>query len=130
MRSRVGQISSRLRRSTVSLSLLLRRLMNHLANQSRKFLADLLSLYRSSLDRCTTRDRLLDYTAVADDTTRVVIPSHNALRLRIMFECHDAPTGGRRGREKTYLTVSIDFYCPPPKSVRTRTFALARSDIK
>uniref|UniRef100_A0AAV1T2C2 Integrase catalytic domain-containing protein n=1 Tax=Peronospora matthiolae TaxID=2874970 RepID=A0AAV1T2C2_9STRA len=27
-----------------------------------------------------------------------------------MFEYHDAPTGGHRGREKTYLTVSRDFY--------------------
>ena len=29
-----------------------------------------------------------------------------------MFECHDAPSGGHRGREKTYLTVSRDFYWP------------------
>ena len=29
-----------------------------------------------------------------------------------MCECHDAPTGGHRGREKAYLTVSRDFYWP------------------
>uniref|UniRef100_A0AAV1UFY2 Integrase zinc-binding domain-containing protein n=1 Tax=Peronospora matthiolae TaxID=2874970 RepID=A0AAV1UFY2_9STRA len=29
-----------------------------------------------------------------------------------MFEYHDAPIGGHRGREKTYLTVSRDFYWP------------------
>ena len=29
-----------------------------------------------------------------------------------MYEYHDAPTGGHRGREKTYLTVSRDFYWP------------------
>uniref|UniRef100_A0AAV1URY1 Uncharacterized protein n=1 Tax=Peronospora matthiolae TaxID=2874970 RepID=A0AAV1URY1_9STRA len=29
-----------------------------------------------------------------------------------MFEYHDAPTGGHRGRENTYLTVSRDFYWP------------------
>ena len=29
-----------------------------------------------------------------------------------MYECHDAPTGGHRGREKTYLTVSRDFNWP------------------
>ena len=34
------------------------------------------------------------------------------MRLRIMYEYHDAPTGGHRGREKTYLTVSRDFYWP------------------
>ena len=29
-----------------------------------------------------------------------------------MYEYHDAPTGGHRGREKSYLTVSRDFYWP------------------
>ena len=29
-----------------------------------------------------------------------------------MYECHDAPTSGHRGREKTYITVSRDFYWP------------------
>ena len=29
-----------------------------------------------------------------------------------MYECHDAPTGGHRGREKTYLAVSRNFYWP------------------
>ena len=26
------------------------------------------------------------------------------------YECHDAPTGGHRGRVKTYFAVSRDFY--------------------
>uniref|UniRef100_A0AAV1TMC1 Integrase catalytic domain-containing protein n=1 Tax=Peronospora matthiolae TaxID=2874970 RepID=A0AAV1TMC1_9STRA len=50
--------------------------------------------------------------AVSGDTPRVVIPDDTDLRLRIMFEYHDAPIGGHRGREKTYLTVSRDFYWP------------------
>ena len=29
-----------------------------------------------------------------------------------MYEYHDAPIGGHRGREKTNRTVSRDFYCP------------------
>ena len=29
-----------------------------------------------------------------------------------MYEYHDAPVGGHRGREKTYLTVSRGFYWP------------------
>ena len=29
-----------------------------------------------------------------------------------MYKYHDAPTGGHRGREKTYLTVSRDYYWP------------------
>ena len=67
-------------------------------------------MYRSSANRYTTRNGVLYYTAVAGDAPRVVIPTHNDLRSRIMYECHDAPTSGHRGREKTYLTVSRDFY--------------------
>uniref|UniRef100_A0AAV1UYY0 Integrase zinc-binding domain-containing protein n=1 Tax=Peronospora matthiolae TaxID=2874970 RepID=A0AAV1UYY0_9STRA len=63
-------------------------------------------------DRYTTRNGLLYYTAVSGDTPRVVIPDDTDLRLRIMIEYHDAPIGGHRGREKTYLTVSRDFYWP------------------
>uniref|UniRef100_A0AAV1TJ74 Integrase zinc-binding domain-containing protein n=1 Tax=Peronospora matthiolae TaxID=2874970 RepID=A0AAV1TJ74_9STRA len=50
--------------------------------------------------------------AVSGDTPRVVIPDDTDLRLRIMFEYHDAPTGGHRGREKTFLTVSRDCNWP------------------
>ena len=75
------------------------RLMDHLVNPSRKSLNDLSALYRSSSDRYTTRNGLLYYTAVAGDTHRVVVPAHNNLRLRILYECHDAPIGGHRGRE-------------------------------
>uniref|UniRef100_A0AAV1TJL8 Integrase zinc-binding domain-containing protein n=1 Tax=Peronospora matthiolae TaxID=2874970 RepID=A0AAV1TJL8_9STRA len=50
--------------------------------------------------------------AVSGDTPRVVIPDDTDLRLRIMFEYQDAPLGGHRGREKTFLTVSRDFYWP------------------
>ena len=86
--------------------------MSHLANPSRKSLSELPALYRYSLDRYTTLNGLLSYTAVADNTPRVVVPDHDYLRLRIMFECHDAPSGGHRGRENTYLTVSRTFYWP------------------
>ena len=43
------------------------------------------------------------YRAVNDDNYRVVVPDDHDLKLRIMFESHDAPTSGHRGREKTYL---------------------------
>ena len=84
--------------------------MDHLVNPSRKSLKDLPALYRSFADRYTTRNGLLFYTFVAGDAPRVVVPTHNYLRLRILYECHDAPPSGHRGREKTYLTVSRDFY--------------------
>ena len=88
------------------------RLMDHVTDPSRKSLKDLPPLYRSSVDRYTTRNGLLYYTVVAGDTPRVVVPTHNDLRLRIMYACHDALTGRHRGREKTYLAVSRDFYWP------------------
>ena len=74
------------------------RLMDHVTDPSRKSLKDLLPLFRSSVDRYTTRNGLLYYTVVAGDTPRVVVPTHNDLRLRIMYECHDTPTGGHHGR--------------------------------
>ena len=88
------------------------RLMDHLSQPSRQSLKMLPPVYRSSTDRYTVHNGLLKYTAVAGDTPRVVVPDHGYLRLRIMFEYHDASTGGRRGREKIYLTVSRDFYWP------------------
>uniref|UniRef100_A0AAV1V150 Integrase zinc-binding domain-containing protein n=1 Tax=Peronospora matthiolae TaxID=2874970 RepID=A0AAV1V150_9STRA len=88
------------------------KLLTHLSQPSRESLKRLSPAYRSASDRYTTRNGLLYYTAVSGDTPRVVIPDDTDLRLRIMFEYHDAPIGGHRGREKTYLTVSRDFYWP------------------
>ena len=73
-----------------------------------KNLKQLSLVYRSSTDGCTVRNGQLQCSAVTGDTPRVVVPDHGDLRLRIMY--HDAPVGGHRGREKTYLTVSRDFY--------------------
>ena len=64
------------------------------------------------MDRYTVHNGLQKYSVVYGDTPRVVVPDHGDLRLRIMYEYHDAPFGGYRGREKTYLTVSRDFYWP------------------
>uniref|UniRef100_A0AAV1T1M5 Uncharacterized protein n=1 Tax=Peronospora matthiolae TaxID=2874970 RepID=A0AAV1T1M5_9STRA len=50
--------------------------------------------------------------AVSGDTPRVFIPDDTDLRLQIAFKYHDAIIGGHRGLEKTYLTVSRDFYWP------------------
>ena len=99
--------------------------MDHLVNPSRKSHKDLTALYRSSVDRYTTRNGLLYYTAVAGETPRVVVPDHNDLRLRIMYESHDAPTGGHRGREKTHLTVSRYFYWPLQYPFVRSTFVIA-----
>ena len=87
-------------------------MIDHLVNPTRKSLKDLSALYRSSSDQYKLRNGLLYYIAVAGDTPRVVVRIHNHLRLSIMYECHVAPTSGHRGRKKTYLTVSRDFYWP------------------
>ena len=60
-------------------------LIDHLANPSRKTLSDLPARYRSSLNRYTTRNGLLYYTAVPDDAPRVVVPDHDDFCLRIIF---------------------------------------------
>ena len=102
-------ISRRHKKSYVEDEALLR-LMDQLVTPSRISPKDLPALYRSPADRYTTRNGLLYYTAVAGDTPRVVVPTDNDLCLRILYECHDAPPSGHRGCERTYLTVSRDFY--------------------
>ena len=69
-------------------------LMGYLTDPSPQAKKRLPAMYRSSLDRYTQRNGLLYYTAVNGDTPRVFVPTRNDLRLRIMYECHDAPTGG------------------------------------
>ncbi|KAG2916695.1 hypothetical protein PC118_g14807 [Phytophthora cactorum] len=54
--------------------------------------------------------RLLFYDAVDDDVIRIVVSNDYDLRMRIMYEYHDAPTTGHPGREKTYLLLTRDFY--------------------
>uniref|UniRef100_A0AAV1UT10 Integrase zinc-binding domain-containing protein n=1 Tax=Peronospora matthiolae TaxID=2874970 RepID=A0AAV1UT10_9STRA len=88
------------------------RLMDYVSNPCNQELKSLSPQYRSSTERYSVRDGLLYYTADNGGTPPVVVPAHNDLRLRIMYECHDAPTSGHRGREKTYLMVSRDFYWP------------------
>ncbi|KAG3063564.1 hypothetical protein PI125_g24330 [Phytophthora idaei] len=53
---------------------------------------------------------LLLYSAVDDDVNRIVVPNDYDLRMRIVYEYHDAPTAGYPGREKTYVLLTRDFY--------------------
>ncbi|KAG2792751.1 hypothetical protein PC113_g23341 [Phytophthora cactorum] len=48
--------------------------------------------------------------AVDYDMIRIVVPNDYDLRMRIMYEYHDAPTEGHPGREKTYVLLTRDFY--------------------
>ena len=85
------------------------RLMDHLSYPSPQSLKVLSPVYRSSIDRYTVHNGFLNYSAVDGDTPRVVVPYHGNLRLSMMYEDHDEPPGGHRGREKAYLSVSHDF---------------------
>ncbi|KAG3081462.1 hypothetical protein PI124_g13374 [Phytophthora idaei] len=62
---------------------------------------------------CTSlsvHEGLLLYSAVDDAANRTVVPNDYDLRMRIMYEYHDAPTTGHPGREKTYVLLTRDFY--------------------
>ncbi|KAF1331227.1 reverse transcriptase, partial [Globisporangium splendens] len=42
----------------------------------------------------------------------VVVPNDEGLRHRLLYEYHDSPSGGHLGREKTFLSLSRDYYWP------------------
>ena len=109
------------------------RLMDYLSQPSRQSLKRLPPVYRSSTNRYTVHNGLLKYTAVASDTPRVVVPDHGDLLLSIMYEYHDARTVGHCGQEKTYLTVSRDFYWPRQyqfvRKYRPRMRSMSTSEV-
>ena len=43
---------------------------------------------------------------------RLYMPDDLALQTRILHECHDAPTGGHLGKDKTIEQVKRRFYWP------------------
>ncbi|KAG2816696.1 hypothetical protein PC113_g23058 [Phytophthora cactorum] len=77
---------------------------------SSSLIDDMKAAYASDADA----KQLLSYTAAIcaldDDANRIVVPNDYDLRIRIMYEYHDAPTTGHPGREKTYVLLTRDFY--------------------
>ncbi|KAG2761891.1 hypothetical protein Pcac1_g26259 [Phytophthora cactorum] len=65
---------------------------------------------RARAHRYRVHEGLLLYSAVDDDVIRIVVPNDYDLRMRIMYEYHDAPTAGHPGREKIYVLLTRDFY--------------------
>ncbi|KAG3204292.1 hypothetical protein PC128_g2016 [Phytophthora cactorum] len=55
---------------------------------------------------------LLTYCVDRADTPRIVVSLDDDLRARIIHEFHDSPSAGHLGREKTFATLSRDFYWP------------------
>ena len=76
------------------------RLMHDLSQPFGKSLEQFLPVYRSSKDKYTVRNGLLQYSSVVGDLPRVVVPDQGDLRLRIIYDYHDASFGAHRGREK------------------------------
>ena len=65
---------------------------------------------KASLHRYSYRDRLLFYRVHARDTPRIVVPTDDALRTKLIYEFHDTPISGHVGREKTYAALSERYY--------------------
>ncbi len=87
-------------------------LIDFLAEPSAKKKAQLDPEQRSRIHRYMLDDGVVYFHTAEDDNWRVVVPDDRDLRLQIMYECHDVPTSGHLGREKTYLALSRDFYWP------------------
>ena len=75
-------------------------------------LAKLSPHLRAQIKRFSCVDGLLYYTIDAGETPRIVVPLDDSLRTQILFEYHDSPLSGHLGREKTFLSLSRDFYWP------------------
>ncbi|KAG2876105.1 hypothetical protein PC117_g27308 [Phytophthora cactorum] len=67
---------------------------------------------RASLHRYTLDGGLLYYSTDPEDEPRVVVPHHEDLKYRILYEVYDTPVSGHLGREKTYGSVSTMYWWP------------------
>ena len=63
---------------------------------------------RGQSDRFQVRHGLV----YVGDTDRLYVPADAALKTRILHECHDAPTAGHLGKDKTLEQVKRRFYWP------------------
>jgi hypothetical protein len=69
--------------------------------------------YRAELNKRRTRgDPLQVVGGFLRLKDRLYIPNDLALQTRILQECHDAPTGGHLGKDKTLEQVKRRFYWP------------------
>ncbi|KAF1326230.1 Pol protein, partial [Globisporangium splendens] len=87
-------------------------LLKYFKDPSDKALQGLPSRTRSRVYRFRVHNRLLYYAVEQGDTARIVVPNDEGLRHRLLYEYHDSPSGGHLGREKTFLSLSRDYYWP------------------
>ncbi|KAF1318425.1 Pol protein, partial [Globisporangium splendens] len=81
-------------------------------NPSDKALQNLPSRARSRVHRYSMHNELLYYAVDEGDPARIVVPNDEGLRHRLLYEYHDGPSSGHLGREKTFLSLSRDYYWP------------------
>ncbi|KAF1326177.1 Pol protein, partial [Globisporangium splendens] len=87
-------------------------LLKYFKDPSDKALQGLPSRTRSRVHRFRVHNGLLYYAVEQGDTARVVVPNDEGLRHRLLYEYHGSPSGGHLGREKTFLSLSRDYYWP------------------
>ncbi|KAE9267076.1 hypothetical protein PR003_g31906, partial [Phytophthora rubi] len=67
---------------------------------------------RSRLHRYSVVEGLLYYQVDGGDELRIVVPNDEDLRHRVLYEAHDTPLSSHLGREKTYTSVTRNFWWP------------------
>ncbi|KAE8980405.1 hypothetical protein PR001_g24282 [Phytophthora rubi] len=87
-------------------------IIRYLRKPTADTLAKLTRPTRDAITRYDLDGDLLTYAIDTFNTPRVVIPSDDDLRARLVHEYHDAPAGGHLGREKTFAALSRDFFWP------------------
>ncbi|KAF1313538.1 reverse transcriptase, partial [Globisporangium splendens] len=87
-------------------------LIKYFKNPSDKALQNLPPRARSRVHRYSMHNELLYYTVDEGDPARIVVPNDEGLRHRLLYEYHDGPSSGHLGREKTFLSLSRDYYWP------------------
>jgi hypothetical protein len=70
--------------------------------------------YQSELNKRRQRSDLIQVQGgfLYHHLNRLYVPNDLALQTRILQECHDAPTGGHLGKDKTVEQVKRRFYWP------------------
>ncbi|GMF29445.1 unnamed protein product [Phytophthora fragariaefolia] len=73
---------------------------------------ELTARQRSRLHRHSVVEGLLYYQVDGGDEPRIVVPSDEDLRHRVLYGAHDTPLSGHLGREKTYTSEARNFWWP------------------
>ncbi|OWY90482.1 reverse transcriptase [Phytophthora megakarya] len=87
-------------------------MMKYLRDPSDTARRPLSSRSGARVDRYALNVNLLTHCVDRSDPPRIVVPLDDDLRARLIHEFHDTPSGGHLGREKTFASLSRDFYWP------------------